>query len=83
MLLHVNMVRFLHHIYVSRTIIQCADYIYVCALVNRADGKYRFFFNAMNSVHFCSITFKSNQMHYFYYLKLKTIYNISLVLSFK
>jgi hypothetical protein len=35
-------------------------------------------FNAMNSVHFCSVTFRSNQMHYFYYLKLKTIYNISL-----
>jgi hypothetical protein len=29
----------------------------------------------MNSVHFCSITHKSNQMHYFYYLKLeKNIY---------
>jgi hypothetical protein len=25
----------------------------------------------MNSVHFCSITLRSNQMHYFYYLKLK------------
>jgi hypothetical protein len=36
------------------------------------------YFNAMNSVHFCSVTFRSNQMHYFYYLKLKTIYNISL-----
>jgi hypothetical protein len=35
-------------------------------------------FNAMNPVHFCSITLRSNQMHYFYYLKLKTIYNISL-----
>jgi hypothetical protein len=35
-------------------------------------------FNAMNSVHFCSITLRSNQMHYFYYLKLKTIYNLSL-----
>jgi hypothetical protein len=32
----------------------------------------------MNSVHFCSIKLRSNQMHYFYYLKLKTIYNISL-----
>jgi hypothetical protein len=37
-----------------------------------------FCFNAMNSVHFCSITLRSNQMHYFYYLKLKTLYNISL-----
>jgi hypothetical protein len=36
------------------------------------------YFNAMNSVHFCSITDRSNQMHYFYYLKLKTIYKISL-----
>jgi hypothetical protein len=35
-------------------------------------------FNAMNSAHFCSITLRSNQMHYFYYLKLKTIYNLSL-----
>jgi hypothetical protein len=32
------------------------------------------YFNAMNSLHFCSVTFRSNQMHYFYYLKLKTIY---------
>jgi hypothetical protein len=36
------------------------------------------YLNAMNSVHFCSITHRSKQMHYFYYLKFKTIYNISL-----
>jgi hypothetical protein len=30
-----------------------------------------FYFNAMNSVHFCSITLRFNQMHYFYYLKNK------------
>jgi hypothetical protein len=41
--------------------------------VNTIDKVYKSF-NAMNSVHFCSITFRSNQMHYFYYLKLKTIY---------
>jgi hypothetical protein len=31
------------------------------------------YFNAMNSVHFCSITLRSNQMHYFYYLKHGTV----------
>jgi hypothetical protein len=33
-------------------------------------------------ISFNSITFRSNQMHYFYYLKLKTIYKF-IVLSFK
>jgi hypothetical protein len=33
-------------------------------------------FNAMNSVHFCLIKNKSNQMHYFYYLKLKKLFTI-------
>ena len=35
-----------------------------------------FYFKAINSVHFCSVTLRSNQMRYFYYLKLKTIYNL-------
>ena len=26
------------------------------------------YFKAMNSVHFCSVTQRSNQMHYFYYI---------------
>jgi hypothetical protein len=30
---------------------------------------YVLYFNAMNSVHFCSFTLRSNQMHYFYYLE--------------
>jgi hypothetical protein len=50
--------------------------IQFCYNLNKINKKYHF--NAMNSVHFCSITLRSNQMHYFYYLKLKTIYNISL-----
>jgi hypothetical protein len=50
-------------------------------------SKHNCHFNAINSVHFCSITLRSNQMQYFYYLKLKTIYShhfdtLQTVLSF-
>jgi hypothetical protein len=42
-----------------------------------------FHFNAMNSVYFCSITFRSNQMHYFYYLKLKNYLQYIALIHYK
>jgi hypothetical protein len=41
------------------------------------------YFNAMNSVHFCSITHRSNQMHYFYYLKLKNYLHYIALIHYK
>jgi hypothetical protein len=37
----------------------------------------------MNSVHFCSITLSSNQMHYFYYLKLKNYLQYIALIHYK
>jgi hypothetical protein len=60
----------------------CMGYKYVIKVLKLRRTLWRrsqtCYFNAMNSVHFCSITLRSNQMHYFHNLKLKTIYTISL-----
>ena len=44
--------------------------------IMKVDKYMSFFFIAMNSVHFCSITHRSNQMHYFYYIIIWKRWNI-------
>jgi hypothetical protein len=49
----------------------------------RVPETWNIYFDAMNSVHFCSITLRSNEMHYFYYLKLKNYLQYIALIHYK